>query len=150
MMLNIGNTFSRSGCVLVHFCPGEHRHLFKRRTPSIGGILDRRFASITIWGVRNTWCTSDSNALLFSLSVKTIWIGIQDIFVLSSLDILFHPDKEIRWLLNLNKSYKWLVEYICKITKGFAVLPLKKFSFGFEAFAWITSTFQPKFKFFVL
>ena len=149
MMLSIGNTFSRSGNMLVHFCPGEHRHVFKRGTPSIRGILDRRFVSITIWGVRNTWCSSDSNALLFSLSVQTIWIGIHDIFVLSSLDILFYPDKEIRWLLNLNKSYKWLVEYK-KDYKAIAVLPLYKFSFGFEAFAWITSTFQPKFKLFVL
>ena len=116
MMLNIGNTFSRPGYVLIHFCRGEDRHLFKRHTPSISGILGRWFVtSITMWGIHNNRCSSDSNSLLFSLGVQTIWTGIYNIFVLSSLDVLFYPDKDIRWLLNLNKSYKWLVE--CKITK---------------------------------
>ena len=37
-----------------------------------------------------------------------------------------------------------------KIIAAIDVIPLHKFSFGFEAFARITSTSQPNFKFFVL
>ena len=43
----------------------------------------------------NTRCSSNSNALLSSLGVQTIWIRIHDIFVLPSLDVLFYPDKGI-------------------------------------------------------
>ena len=52
----------------------------------------------------------------------------------------------------MNINVEKIFQVTCRITviAAIDVIPLHKFGFGFEAFARITSTSQPKFKFFVL